>query len=196
MRTKITTLILSFMLASAVPALASSYPYNISNLEAYITNGGATYTTYSAADISGTYDVTALGWEAFLWSRFQVDGTTLFSNVLWNTADFGTTVYDVDLANASFGSFYIFAWSDFGIDNTAHVKIYQLTSAWTGILNGNDVTLAAGTLILGYNDINLGGDYDDLIIAAAPTPIPGAAWLLGTGVLGLFGLRRRLRNQP
>ncbi len=26
------------------------------------------------------------------------------------------------------------------------------------------------------------------------TPIPGAIWLLGTGVLGLFGLRRKLRD--
>jgi hypothetical protein len=26
---------------------------------------------------------------------------------------------------------------------------------------------------------------------SAPTPIPGAVWLLGTGIMGLFGLRRK-----
>ncbi len=196
MRTLTSTLCLLFLLTWTVPALASSYPYSVSNLEDYITNGGATYTAYSAADISGTYDVTALGYEALLWGRFQVDDTTLFSTAWWNTSDFGTTVYDVDLAKASFGSFYIFAWSNFSLDNIDHVKIYQLTSTWTGILNGNDISLSAGTLILGYNDIKLGADYDDLIIAASPAhaPIPGAVWLLGTGMVGLLGLRRRFQG--
>jgi hypothetical protein len=27
-----------------------------------------------------------------------------------------------------------------------------------------------------------------------PTPIPAAAWLLGTGLVGLFGIRRRLQK--
>ena len=33
-----------------------------------------------------------------------------------------------------------------------------------------------------------------LVIPAQATPIPGAAWLLGTGLLGLVGLRRRIRG--
>jgi hypothetical protein len=30
-----------------------------------------------------------------------------------------------------------------------------------------------------------------LLVAPAPVPVPGAAWLLGSGVMGLLGLRRR-----
>lgn len=32
------------------------------------------------------------------------------------------------------------------------------------------------------------------IDAVVDVPIPGAVWLLGTGLLGLLGLRRKLRN--
>ncbi len=31
-------------------------------------------------------------------------------------------------------------------------------------------------------------------LAASQTPIPGAIWLLGTGLLGLLGIRKRIRN--
>ncbi len=31
-------------------------------------------------------------------------------------------------------------------------------------------------------------------VSPNPTPIPGAAWLLGTGVLGLFGLRKKFQS--
>lgn len=36
-------------------------------------------------------------------------------------------------------------------------------------------------------------DHTD-IVAATATPIPGAAWLLGSGVMGLLGLKRRKSN--
>lgn len=32
------------------------------------------------------------------------------------------------------------------------------------------------------------------IIDANPVPIPGAAWLLGSGLLGLLGVRRRFQG--
>jgi hypothetical protein len=31
----------------------------------------------------------------------------------------------------------------------------------------------------------------DMLVATAPVPIPAAAWLLGTGLIGLIGIRRR-----
>ena len=47
-------------------------------------------------------------------------------------------------------------------------------------------------------DIRLDGsdkDYNDMIVKVSyvPTPIPAAVWLLGTGLLGLVGIRRRNR---
>ena len=39
------------------------------------------------------------------------------------------------------------------------------------------------------------GGYDfETTLAAAPVPIPGAVWLLGSGLVGLVGLRRRNRS--
>ena len=35
-------------------------------------------------------------------------------------------------------------------------------------------------------------NHDDLIMAFTPVPLPGALWLLGSGLLGLVGLRRKL----
>jgi hypothetical protein len=32
------------------------------------------------------------------------------------------------------------------------------------------------------------------IVEATPTPIPAAAWLLGSGLMGLVGVRRRVKK--
>ncbi len=50
-------------------------------------------------------------------------------------------------------------------------------------LTGSTVTLFAGTA--SAQTYNITGQL-------SPTPIPGALWLLGTGIFGLFGLRRKL----
>jgi hypothetical protein len=34
-------------------------------------------------------------------------------------------------------------------------------------------------------------DYNDMVVKVSAVPIPGAVWLLGSGLLGLLGLRRR-----
>jgi hypothetical protein len=38
---------------------------------------------------------------------------------------------------------------------------------------------------------NAGFITEDLTVAVAPVPVPAAAWLLGSGLLGLIGIRRR-----
>ncbi len=73
---------------------------------------------------------------------------------------------------------------------------FMLTSGWNG--------LSAGTILVCLEDMfDFTGqyhtqwtdfDYNDLIIAISPTaatPIPGAVWLLGSGLAGLMTLRRR-----
>ncbi|BBO79012.1 hypothetical protein DSCW_64290 [Desulfosarcina widdelii] len=56
--------------------------------------------------------------------------------------------------------------------------------------------------LIAFEDLNLGdADYTDLVAvvscpsqlnsAPIPTPMPGAVWFLGSGILGIAGLRKR-----
>jgi len=50
----------------------------------------------------------------------------------------------------------------------------------------------------GVSVLNIWGDaghtvYKQDMLIATPTPIPAAAWLLGSGILGLVGVRRKMR---
>ena len=48
-------------------------------------------------------------------------------------------------------------------------------------------------IFVGFNDAWTGdSDYNDMVLAIKAVPIPGAVWLLGSGILGLVALRRRI----
>jgi len=44
-----------------------------------------------------------------------------------------------------------------------------------------------------YEVLQLNGS-QDLIFVPTPTPIPAAVWMFGSGLMGLFGLRRKEKN--
>ena len=57
---------------------------------------------------------------------------------------------------------------------------------------GNIFTWWAGTMLPGVGDAK---ETYDLTSGTVATPIPGAAWLLGSGVIGFIGLKRRTNNR-
>jgi len=73
-----------------------------------------------------------------------------------------------------------------------------------GIMTGDSMS----ELVLAYNDNYLGfvdSDFDDMLVRAVfnsavvperpiETPIPAAAWLFGSGLLGLIGMARRRKQ--
>lgn len=190
MKTLITTAILTLVLASS--AFARSFPLNIDTLETYLGGQGgntaAVYTEYTGS-LEGSFDITAIAFEAADTNTFNTaGGDVLFTND--DTSNWGTWANNVDLTTAFFkdetdGNTFILA-------DTNAVTVYQLTENW--VVPALNIELSAGTLLIGLNDTGSSdGDYDDLIFAATPTPIPAAAWLLGSGLIGLVGLRRSRR---
>jgi len=53
-----------------------------------------------------------------------------------------------------------------------------------------DSSTAGDYLTLGWATATCAND----VIRGAPVPIPTAAWLLGSGLVGLVGIRRRIFN--
>lgn len=184
------TLALSLTLGATLAggAQASSYyPDNIGSLTTFLT--GATYTQYVGAPLTGAYELTPLGFEAGDTIQFKsaAAGDILFTNKNlaaefgkgWKTADLGSAIFnDVTTSLKT------------GVNELSRVAVLQLSDSWT---LSSGLTLSAGTLILGLNDDgSKDGDFDDFILAAkaAPTPVPGAVWLLGSGLLGIMGFKR------
>lgn len=181
--------------AQATPTTGDWYPYNIDTLSTFMK--GASYRDVSGVALTGSYDVTALAYQSYLTDQFRDSGkTVLFTNS--QTSGYGTKT--ADLSSATFrttGLYYgtcIPSNVDFitPLTDKSRVHIYELKADWA------KMGLTAGTLIIGMNDDGIKNpctdDFDDFILAAhksaAPTPVPGAVWLLGSGLLGLMGFRR------
>lgn len=90
------------------------------------------------------------------------------------------------------------------LTNLSQTYLVGLTKTpWTVQANGLSLTLPVGAIIVFYDElVPQDHDYNDFVFAlsktapvVAPTPIPGAAWLLGSGLLGLAGFKRARRNR-
>lgn len=181
------TMLLSVLVAGS--AFASQYGTgDLTSLTSYLNSNGAHYTAYSNSNVSGSYYFTPLAYEAAYTDQLRTSTEVLFTNTSLPT-EFGTSKQGTAASTYFYDTHgnktYLFS-------NTGAVDVFKLTQDWT--VGG--VTLTAGTLIIGLNDssgTSCGGDFDDFIIAAsrtAPTPVPAAVWLLGSGLLGVMGFKR------
>ena len=96
------------------------------------------------------------------------DTAAAFQLALWNI------VHDTD-SDVKTGTFRV--------TNNLASGFVALANQWLGKLDGEWTERSGAFTVLGRE-----GAGQNLI---APVPLPAAVWMLGAGVLGLFGLRRR-----
>lgn len=108
-----------------------------------------------------------------------------------------TTTNDWFMANIYLNT----GWTDIGEADTYYENGWQWVSPGQTVyltLDLTGVSLLNHVSSLGFNiGTNVGtGNYfgDCLEGKATPTPIPGALWLLGSGLVGLVGVRRKFRS--
>jgi len=204
---KIKLLVIAVIMFAASSAFAS-LSYNVSvdtsslnNLDGYLY---FQYIPVSAANSTATV------------SSFVTDGTLAVdsdtSSIVNGSAVTGTLPDNVVFANTNgindynhaihFGTSFNFSllFSDpaFGgqAGGSSTFSLGLFDASLTPLLNVND-PVNAGTLFT-VSLVNDGTATTQIMAneaSATPTPIPAAAWLLGSGLMGLAGLRRRGKNQ-
>lgn len=221
MRTKFSGFLVLMVSLLLIPmaASASLYSYTLSNPNSALSIYSGPYATVTVSlddSNKNIATITALGLTNSTYKYLLGDGGSLALNV--NSSKFSVTnITGTQYANFKTPNYINFDGvknvSDFGVFN-ATIKTFdgfdcssnQLTLTLTNnagnwnsasdVLINNDNNNVAAAHIFVWD-----GKYDSNnkpicaletgFASTTPTPIPAAAWLLGSGVLGMIGLRRK-----
>lgn len=162
------------------------------NLDEYLQSTGTSggfFSGYTNNVPTGLYDVTFAYGEA----RRDNFWTAAIGGSLANGAsNVGDTLTGVSLQDSFFTTSTLLGSFTSSIGSISSVMIFEVLKDFTV----NSINFVSGDYLIGFNDnlLNLFGDYDDMVLKASATshtPIPGAIWLLGSGLVGLLGLRRK-----
>ena len=183
---------------------------------AFVISGGAA----SGWPVSGndfTSDLNGLGYNQMSTGgqlSVDMDGTVTFYYIAAEsgytnsfTGSFSMTEGDDSFNWGGWDSFSVAVSSgeilDFSFTSTSANALTPVDNAGGSNLEGLGIMSSAATsdLVLAYNDNYSGfmdSDFDDMMVRAKFTgtvvPVPAAAWLFGSGLLGLVGLARRRKQ--
>ena len=171
--------------------------------DAYILPGG-TNTIQGVLNGDGDADLYYFGWNGvgtFSASTTPPEDLSLF---LFNSQGFGMWASgDVDplngdysaslnISNLAAGNYYLGVafWSLDPADSSG-IEIFRPIS---GIVGQEGPNSAPPAQLAMWINQSYGGNYEINLSSTAPVPIPGAIWLLGTGLIGIVGIRRKFKK--
>ena len=162
--------------------------------------GGASFSFEASGGNGGGYlkmDNTTAAWGGVAISTDDPAGSLLadFGVSAGNSYDF---LFDMKAVSGAGGGsgIKIESWNEAGFLSTTGDQVFAATTDWASYSYNYTIDAGATRLkivLLGINADSVMG-YDNVCIddcSVAAVPVPAAAWLFGSGLLGLFGIARR-----
>lgn len=146
------------------------------------TSGGSPQTTYVVVGTSDLmYPISA--------STYTVNVEEDEIKVLFYTPDWAPTRY---WSHSTFNGLVVDSLNDSSGYPLNAVTINTNFVSW----NDSRAWFDADTVYFNWENLSYNSStYFNATLEFSPVPIPGAVWLLGSGLIGVVGIRRKLNNQ-